>query len=447
MNIVLATYSYYPYNFGGTEVYISGLAKFLKNQGHTITIIAGMPELAFTDHPVLYDDDHLKTITYKFDDIDVIGVIMKNTTTLEIYSKFRFQAVASWIKILNLMPQQQWDILHFHAYTFAIGRNILNAMKRHYPSVKIYFSYHLPVSCVKNTLVFGNQMKDCTTKPGVNICSACYLNYKKSIPLTLGKSLLYFLPELKSEKPPFIFRLKYLVRESINAFKHLVHSVDRWQVFSEQIHDTLLLNGVSRKKLFVFNHGVDKLFLEGDGKLNQSKRSQNTTSFLYVGRFEKLKGFHTLLNSWNGLDEKEDRKLEIIGEMQSNDEEISLVIEKTKARNDIIWHGKKTQSEIAHILEKVHCAIIPSEWVEIGPLVYHEAISKGCDVIASDIGGNKLLAEKYKDKSKVFRTGKIKSLQKVIIDFKYSEVKLQVPIQTESYKLLEIHYQEMISKI
>ena len=101
MNIILATYSFYPYNFGGTEVYVSGLARFLKSQGHDVTIIAGMPEQTFKDHTVFYKDENLKTVIYQFDEISVIGVIMKNTTTSEIYDKYRVEAVISWKNILS----------------------------------------------------------------------------------------------------------------------------------------------------------------------------------------------------------------------------------------------------------------------------------------------------------------------------------------------------------
>ncbi|MEJ7587807.1 MAG: hypothetical protein WKI04_09640 [Ferruginibacter sp.] len=53
LKVLIATYSYYPYNWGGTEVYISGLVSFLKEQGHFVAIIAGMPPAAYGDHTVL----------------------------------------------------------------------------------------------------------------------------------------------------------------------------------------------------------------------------------------------------------------------------------------------------------------------------------------------------------------------------------------------------------
>ncbi len=58
--------------------------------------------------------------------------------------------------------------------------------------------------------------------------------------------------------------------------------------------------------------------------------------------------------------------------------------------------GPKTQLELLDIYRQVHCVIIPSEWFEIGPLVFHEAISAQCNIIASDIGGCAELGNYYK---------------------------------------------------
>ena len=257
--------------------------------------------------------------------------------------------------------------------------------------------------------------------------------------------MLQLLPVIKDNKIPFIFRLKYLVKESINAFQQLIAEVDQWHVFSTQIDTVLLLNGIPSKNIFLSQHGVDKVFTNNNLNSTMAQKNDASVTFLYVGRFDKVKGFHTLLQSWCGLKEGVQRKLEIIGEMQTDDENINKVIKMAVARRDILWHGKKSQAEIAVIMQTVHCTIIPSEWVEIGPLVFHEAISRGCDVIASDIGGCKSLAGLYQTKSTLFKAGNIENLQKAIINFRYSNLTLPVVLQMENYKLVESQYQQLVN--
>ena len=185
----MPTYGFYPYSFGGTEVYISGLARLLHSRGHSVTIIAGVPDLAYKEHGVYYEDENVKAVKYCIDDITVIGVTVKNIKTEELYNKYRPGADASWLNIFESLPQSRWDIVHFHAFTVACGQNMLKSLKKYSPTVKVCFSYHLPVSCVKNTLVTGNTFNDCNVKPEAVICAACYISGKKNIPLMILRLL------------------------------------------------------------------------------------------------------------------------------------------------------------------------------------------------------------------------------------------------------------------
>ena len=132
------------------------------------------------------------------------------------------------------------------------------------------------------------------------------------------------------------------------------------------------------------------------------------------------------------------------GEEQTSDEDVTWLIGKASQRKDIEWLGAKNQEGLSSVMKKVHCTIIPSEWVEIGPLVFHEAIAAGSDVIASDMGGCKELANLYKSKSGLFNTGNVNSLRKKIIEFKYSG-KAEVPLtQLQNYQQVLQSYNEVL---
>ena len=441
MNILLATYSYYPYNYGGTEVYVSGLASYLKEQGHHVTIIAGMPPEAFQQHAVYFEDDQLKTVKYIQDGIDVVGMVLKENRTTDIYTKFREQWVYSWTAALKKISQQQWDLLHIHANTSAIGRSLINAAKTHSNTIKIIASYHLPVSCVKGTLLFANTMKPCTVKPSVTICTACCISTKFGLPIQATKLLAAIMPELAEEKLPTPLRLKFLVKQFIHSFTSFDNDVNLWHVFSQQMKDILEINGVAEKKIFLLRHGVKPVFLESGIASVLQRKEQQVKVFLFAARFNKLKGFITLMKAWCSLIQTSGRELWMVGEKQTVDEEISNYITAAAHRNDIKWLGIKTQKELAVIMSKVHCTIIPSEWIEIGPLVFHEAIAAGTDVIASDIGGCRELVLQYKNKSSMFVTANVQSLKKTIIEFTYSGKTEQPQTQLQNYEaVLQSYY-------
>lgn len=446
MNILLPTYSYQPYNYGGTEIYVSGLAEYLTSKGHQVTIIAGMPPKAFEDYALFFEDTYLRTVEYFQDKIRVIGVILKETTVTDIYRKRRSEWEISWNAVFKKLNISCWDLLHIHANTSAIGNSLIKGAKLHSPNIKVIASYHLPVSCVKGTLLFGNKMELCPVKPSVTICSACFTSDKKQLPLSLSKWIISVLPRLGNKKLPTQLRIKYLVKEFIHSFESFDKEIDQWHVFSEQIRSILLLNNIELNKVLLLRHGVNPVFnLNSDVSIVKRKNLKQTT-FLYVGRFDKTKGFSTLLKAWCSLNETTDRILCIIGEQQNENKTFDKWMTIAEMRKDIKWFGRKESQEIAELMKEVHCTIIPSEWIEIGPLVFHEAIASGSDVIASDLGGCRELAKRYMEKSSSFEAGNVVALTKSIKTFNYSGVKLKVATDLQNYSSVFQSYSKLVKK-
>jgi glycosyltransferase involved in cell wall biosynthesis len=75
--------------------------------------------------------------------------------------------------------------------------------------------------------------------------------------------------------------------------------------------------------------------------------------------------------------------------------------------------------QLSDLYNEVHVVLIPSQLVETGPLVFHEAIACGCSVITTPIGGNKYLGEHYKRSSTFFEIDNYLDLAKKISNFKY----------------------------
>lgn len=433
MNILLPTYSYQPYNYGGTEIYVSGLANYLKSKGHQVTVIAGMPPKAFEDHDIFFEDSNLKTVEYFQNEIRVIGIILKETNLTDIYRKNRTDWVNSWYAVFKKLPISYWDILHIHSNTSAVGISLIKAAELYSPKIKTIAAYHLPFSCVKGTLLFERRMELCEVTPSVEICSACFISDKKSIPLPLAKMVVKVLPDLQNEKFPTYLRIKNLVKEFIHSFDSFNKEIDQWHVFSEQIKEILLLNSIPKNRILLLRHGVNQYFHCDNDSTIIERYNAKQTKFLYAGRFDSAKGFMTLLKAWCGLKQSSDRILFIVGEKQNEDKSLDKWLGLAKKRNDIIWLGKMDQQSIPGIMKEVHCVIIPSEWIEIGPLVFHEAIASGSDVLASNIGGCKELGKIYADKTTLFKAGNPSDLAQKIINFEFSGKFLKVSDQLQNY--------------
>ena len=440
MNILLSTYSYYPYNWGGTEVYVAGLVSYLKKQGNHVMVIAGMPPEAFNDHGIFYEDDQLKTVMYTDKNTDVIGVVLKNAQLTEIYSKYRAEWERSWMNILKRFENIEWDILHVHGITSAIGEPLIKAVKDHSTNVKIFASYHVPVSCVKGTLMYANSLKECNVKPGTNTCTACILSEKTQLPIWITKSVAGLMPLLYVERIAAKYRIKTLVKIFFDSWSRLDHLIDQWQVFSNKIELVMQDAGISRSKIQLIRHGVNPVFIATEAEKKSRETVNKSVIFLYASRFEKAKGFITLLDAWLKMPFSKDRILYMVGDNQTGTVEEESLINKSLKRPDIQWLGRQSNEGIAGIMKKAQCVIIPSQCLEIGPLVFHEAIAAGANVIASDIGGCKELGGIYPEVSFLFVTGNAEQLKELITNFVYHPVKNKPELQEANYENVCISY-------
>lgn len=418
-DIILANFNYYPYHFGGTEIYVHNLASFLKQKGHRVTIFAAVPEEAFTQNDIYYEDDCLCAVNYNYEKINVVGVKLKKLTTQDIYLKYQNAWVESWRGLIQKLNFNSNTILHYHAHSAVISTAIAEALKQTAPLVRIVSTYHTPLSCPKGSLLFGNTNKSCYVVPKAHTCTSCIVAEKLQISIQVANLISMPLSYTDSAHKYWIgFKLKSLVSQSIKSFQALVKITNQWHVFSEQMLNVLQQLGVARSTILCHRHGIESSFTANES----IKKKIDKSIFLYVGRFEKIKGFCTLLKAWLILPESTVRELRIIGRSTNDTNEITRLINKAKKRKDIIWLESLSRSDIKKEYEKAHAVIIPSECAEIGPLVFHEAMAFACNVIASNIDGIKELSDYYGETGiELFTMANVQSLMKRINDFVYIE--------------------------
>ncbi|MEL7122805.1 MAG: glycosyltransferase [Bacteroidota bacterium] len=418
MRIVLTNYNYFPYSWGGSEIYVKGLASHLQTLGHEVIIVSAVDQI---DKEVLFfDKGDFKVTHYKHEGIDVLGVNYP-LNTLDIYRKQNEQHQNQWSLFWKKLVANffQPDIIHLNGFTAIMGLSMLNAAKSVLTKVKITSSYHTPISCPKGNLLYFNE-KECQIKPNPISCTACILSNQLGIPKGLSIPISTLLPKKAPEGLPTGLKIKQYVTEAIKSFQNLNTLSDQWIVHSNQIKSIVLENGVQEHKITLHRHGIDQEFLEPAVE----ERSNVPTVFAYVGRMKQIKGIQTLLNTWLQLkDDPSNRQLWLIGDSTSDEYDVKKSIEQAKKRQDIFFLGNQSRQKLAATFERVHVLICPSECLEIGPLVIHEAIAKGTNVIASDIGGCKELCNHYQEGCTVFSLKSIEKLKHLIQKFEFKKTK------------------------
>jgi glycosyltransferase involved in cell wall biosynthesis len=454
MQIILATYNYFPHYWGGSEIYVHGLAKHLQQQGFEVIVIAGIEEKYLPKYESFYKDDYLSAVRYEYEGVPVIGC-SNQVTTKEIYARYNPVWKKTWLALLKRYwgTQPPALLLHLHAVSPLVNQSLIEAARDVFPHVKTVYSYHVPESCPKGTLNYFNQVR-CEVRPSVSTCTACILNDRLGIAPGLAKTLAAVMPPIPlPAKAPSLLQIKHLIGTTLNSYDDFARQVDLWLVMSHQIEQTLMRLGISQKNITVIRHGIDERYFEAPSTVHRPPSTVSrppstvhrppSTVFVYVGRFKKVKGIHTMLEAWLRLPEIKERQLLLIGGDHDIDKEVTAAWEKAKRRSDVQWLGVQPVEKIRDTLRQSHCLIVPSEWVEIGPLVLHEAIASGANVIASDIGGCAELAAFYGDTCQTFRMADAADLAEKIERFQYRPVQKKVRSQSEHYALVLDEYRRV----
>ena len=439
MNILHAAYSYYPNQWGGTEVYVRGLVRHLQSRGHRATVLAAVTEEVLKDTGVFFEDRFLKIGLYEYENTPVIGCVIHPTTD-EIYSRHHEGWQASWAAFFEKYQTGRpgFDLLHLHANTPLVSAALAGAAREAFPRAKTLFSYHVADTCPKGSLMYFDR-ETCGAVPELKTCTACALKTRLGVGEPWARLAGWLMPNLPiSTKLPSLARLKYLTGLSLESFQRFEKQVDRWLVFSPQIEVALSRLGVPTDRVEVIRHGAD------DFRPSAARGTGAEPVFLYVGRFKKLKGLPTLLRAWLGLPENSGRKLWVVGGGAGLERSLAQLIDRAKKRTDIEFLGTMETENLQALMSQAHCVLIPTEWVETGPLVFHEAVAAGANVIASNIGGCASLVEFYGEGCEVFRMGDISDLREKIQAFRYRPIRKEVMSQSVHYAKVFDEYQKLL---
>lgn len=420
MNIVIATFGYFPYSYGGTENYVYDQVNEFKKSHHNVTVISTLDKLP-KDLNHFYEDEFIIGFKYIYEGVDVIGIYLKFKETSQLYDFDNNYLFESYINIIAEVSLRDIHVLQFNCFTSLINLNLYNAICQYNHEIKLIFCVHTAFFCMKGTLINSNDHKLCKVNINVNECFNCFY-YDIEMASFFNYLLINFSKNKVVKNILPLNKNKYkLFDKFISSVKKLNETVDQFVVYSE-LYKTALLNiGISSDKILINRHGISN-----DFQLHTSKNISDKTIFIYSGRLMKLKGIETLIKAWSLLNESEDRLLYLIFPGHSNgDIDAQLYLDFIQ-RKDVIVIEAPTKIELINCYHKAHCVIIPSEAIEIGPLVFHEAIFAGCNVITSSNNGSIELA-RYYDNNDVIKIYNMKDelhLKNTIEAFRYKKFNL-----------------------
>jgi glycosyltransferase involved in cell wall biosynthesis len=402
LRIVQAAGWYLPTSNGGTEIYVSELAKRLRAAGHEVLIAApealGQPER-----------------TYNLDGFQVYRYpIPPHVTRDEAQGRVVVRGAElfhAWLR--RTAP----DVVHVHTYVTGLGLAELRAAKQ--TGAKVVATTHaasLGFTCQRGTMMrWGSKLCDGLVRPAK--CAACQLQHRGvAVPIAVGAALMP--PSIGAiagrlpGKLGTVLGMTHLITHNQSAQHEMLNLVDRFVVLSEWARDVLIANGAPAAKIT-----LNRLGARFPRAAVPMRRAGSPLSVAYVGRFDPIKGVDDFARAIALVPRPAPIRFEFHGPVQYLTEHTVVNRLKSTVGPDawVTFGGELDGDGVRALLDRIDVICCPSRVLEGGPTIALEANAAGVPVIGSAIPA---LSEIVRDgvNGRLYPAGNARALAAILKD-------------------------------
>jgi glycosyltransferase involved in cell wall biosynthesis len=381
--ILMLPSDYLPHSVGGREIFTRGLTKELVAKGHDV-------QVAFH---VCYGRP--SPGTYEHDGVTVHALpAVPEPDRVEVYS-CRPKATPGYEELLDSFRP---DIVHLHDFGFSVSLSHIEAAKRR--GAKIVMTYHSPgQSCLQRSLLFQGKTP-CDGEILEKRCTSCRLEANGAPRILARLTSEVDLGAIAGPIPGAAGRIlsaRAMTRAFQSAWDDMVASVDVFHVYADWVRKLAIANGVAESAILTTSTGVPG---RGPSARNDAGWRDGTDErrlrVLYMGRITKVKGVDVLVRAIKALAPEVAVKTLITGG-GSPDQDTFLNELKGVAAGDprIHFAGPLDHHSLMGVAAAADVCVVPSIWLETGPLTLLEAWSAGTPVLGSRLGGIQELVETH----------------------------------------------------
>jgi glycosyltransferase involved in cell wall biosynthesis len=197
---------------------------------------------------------------------------------------------------------------------------------------------------------------------------------------TRNKSPLIVTPHFGANQVPFLFSDFY--NYTVNPF--VFKKADAIVVVSHSEAFRIEKVGDFREKMFHIPNGVD--FQEIDKCIKESVQHESPKEILFVGRLERGKGPHLLVEAFSKIAKDHKVVLTIVGDGPLKGQLLQMI--KTYGLNEKIrFLGRLPEEELLKVYANSHIFVLPSSY-ESHSMSLTEAMSFGLVPVVTNVGGN-----------------------------------------------------------
>ena len=380
--VVHVPFGYLPDTLGGTEIYVAGLVDELARQGMSSVVVAPGQRAEYV---------HGAARVLRIPPSPDLG-------NEALYGDGDTGAAERFGVALDSVKPQ---IVHFHAFTSSASLLAMRECARR--RIPTLMTYHTPtVTCLRGTMLHWGKTP-CDGVMVVTRCASCTLHGRglpkwlaivaAHIPLPLSK---FFAKRLRS-KATTVLSYRWLtvirhraVRSAFDLCGYVV-SPCNW------VSEVLTRNGVPTSRIVLSRQGLSRSASRActeptplpPQECDDSPKNLGASAGLklvFLGRIHPTKGLHTILRAL-AMQPALAVTLSIYGAKNKGDayfDEVSALVARD-ARVEL--KDALSNANVVATMRKYDLVVVPSEWLETGPLVIYEAFAAGLPVLGSDLGG------------------------------------------------------------
>jgi glycosyltransferase involved in cell wall biosynthesis len=377
MRIVQGVGWYYPDSVGGTEVYVSTLARELRAHGHDVLIAAPQAGL---QSPRTYEHDGISVFRYPIPDAPTRDEAQGDAAVRGVEHFHR------WLASVRA------DVVHLHTFVTGLGLNEIRAARD--VGSRVIVTTHassLGYICQRGTLMWHGETL-CDGRVDTARCAECVLQHRGAP--SLAGAALASLPQTLSHAGATLpgrigtaLGMTDLIERNMRRQRAMFESIDAFVVLTEHAARIVRANGAPDGKVVVNRLGVR------DDILTEAAPSPSPFDVAvragYVGRFEDVKGVVDLAEAMRRVPEDVRIRLEFRGPTQTAaDRDVKARVAALTASDPRVTIGDAVApAQVADLLRSFDVLCCPSRCLEGGPTVALEAMAVGVPVVAASVGG------------------------------------------------------------
>jgi glycosyltransferase involved in cell wall biosynthesis len=375
---VLQVSSWYPpFQIGGTEVYLEGLVAALRHYGVDSSVL--VPRLS--PMPERFDYAGTSVETYYVNEIAELGEFKRGLPHRD-FDSFQQQ-----------LMRKRDAIYHQHSWTRGCGPHHLRAARN--LGMRTVVTVHIPSNiCLRGTMMrFGEAA--CDGHVIDKLCGACWAQSKgmpRAIAQTVSKLPLPAAKLLRQHAGTLATALsaRSLGAEKVDRLREMFANSDRIIAVCGWLRDALLANGAPSNKLVLSRQGVsDDLAAVAHFAHDAPVDPRSPLRLLYLGRLHPVKGVDVVVQAIRSLPVSLNVSLTVRSPSGGPEEQAYEARVRALAGSDsrFSFEGAVARNELASVLSGFDGLVVPSVWLETGPLVVLEAKAAGLFVLGSRLGG------------------------------------------------------------